>query len=118
MDMTKVAELVQGVTNCMIEFVLCLLAEELESYDTSICKKKYLCPDWYVVRKEKTSILTSLGTLYYQKTIFRNKKMNLYECFLDRAMGLSPHTRMTEDAQARILEEAIKTSYEKASCIL
>ncbi len=112
-DMKKVAELVQGVTNCMIEFGLCLLAEELESYDTSICEKKYLRPDWYVVRKEKTSILTSLGTLHYHKTLFRNKKTGEYEYFLDRAMGLEAHARMTEDAEARILEEAVQTSYEK-----
>ena len=112
-DMTKVAELVQGVTNCMIEFGLCLLAEELESYDSSICEKKYLRPDWYVVRKEEATILTSLGTLHYHKTWFRHKKTGVYECFLDRAMGLEPHARMTEDAEARILEEAVQTSYEK-----
>ncbi len=28
-------------------------------------------------------------------------------------MGVSPHARMTEDAEARILEEAVETSYEK-----
>ena len=43
--MTKVAELIHGVTKCMIEFGLRLLAEELESYDTFVCEKKYLRPD-------------------------------------------------------------------------
>lgn len=112
-DMTKIAELIQGVTECMVEFGLCLLAEELESYDVAFCEKKNLRQDWYVVRKEKATILTSLGTLYYDKTLFRNKKTGAYECFLDRAMGLLPHARMTEDVEARILEEAVQTSYEK-----
>ena len=112
-DMTKVAELVHGVTDCMIEFGLSLLAEELESYDTFLCEKKHLRPDWYIVRKDKTTLLTSLGTLHYHKTLFRNKKTGAYEYFLDRAMGLEAHARMTEDAEALILEEAVLTSYEK-----
>ncbi len=112
-DLTKIAELVQGVTDCMIEFGLCLLAEELESYDTALCEKKSLRPDYYVVRKEKTTLLTSLGTLYYRKTLFQNQKTGTYEYLLDRVMGLAKYARMTEDAEARILEEAVETSYEK-----
>ena len=38
-DMTKMAELVYGVTDCMIEFGLKLLEEELENYDTFLCEK-------------------------------------------------------------------------------
>ena len=113
-DMTKIAELVYGVTDCMMEFGLCLLAEELESYDTFLCEKKYLRTDWHVVRHDETTLLTSLGTLHYHKTLFRNKKTGEYEYFLDRAMGLEEHARMTEDAEARILEEAVQTSYEKS----
>ena len=113
-DMTKIAELVYGVTDCMVEFGLCLLAEELESYDTFLCKKKHLRPEWHIVRKDETTLLTSLGTLHYHKTLFRNKRTGEYEYFLDRAMGLEEHTRITEDAEARILEEAVQTSYEKS----
>ena len=112
-DMTKFAELVYGVTDCMIEFGLKLLAEELESYDTFLCEKKYLRSDWYIVRKDETTLLTSLGTLHYHKTLFQNKKTGAYEYFLDRVMGLEKHARMTEDAEAQILEEAVQTSYEK-----
>ena len=112
-DMTKFAELVHGVTDCMIEFGLRLLAEELESYDTFLCEKKYLRPDWYIVRKDETTLLTSLGTLHYHKTLFQNKKTGEYEYFLDRVMGLEKHARMTEDAEAQILEETVQTSYAK-----
>ena len=113
-DMTKIAELVYGLTDCMVEFGLCLLAEELESYDTFLCEKKHLRTDWHIVRKDETTLLTSLGTLHYHKTLFRNKKTGEYEYFLDKVMGLEAHARMTEDAEARILEEAVQTSYEKS----
>ena len=43
-DMTKIAELVYGVTECMTEFGLCLLAEELESYDMFLCDKSICVP--------------------------------------------------------------------------
>ena len=112
-DLTKIAELVQGVTNCMTEFGLYLLAEELEHYDAILCERKSLRSDYYVVRKEKTTLLTSLGTLQYQKTLFQNQKTGTYEYLLDRIMGLPKYARMTEDAEARILEEAVQTSYEK-----
>ena len=116
--MTKIAELVYGVTDCMMEFGLCLLAEELESYDDFLCEKRHLRPNWYVVRNDETTLLTSLGTLHYHKTLFRNKKTGEYEYFLDRAMELESHTRITEDAEARILEEAVQTSYEKGGKVV
>lgn len=111
--MTKFAEFVYGVTEYMIEFALKLLAEEMESYDTFLCEKKYLRPDWYIVRKGETTLMTSLGTLQYHKTLFRNKKTGEYEYFLDRVMGLEKYARMTEDAEERILDETVETSYEK-----
>ena len=112
-DMTKFAELVHSVTDCIIEFGLRLLAEELESYDTFLCEKKHLCPEWHIVRKDETTLLTSLGTLHCHKTLFRNKKTGEYEYFLDCVMGLEKHARMTEDAEAKILEEVVQISYEK-----
>ncbi len=81
-DMTKVAELVQGVTDCMVEFGLCFLAEELENYDVSICEKRHLRLDWHIVRKEKSTILTSLGTLHYHKTIIEQIQNNAQICLL------------------------------------
>lgn len=49
----------------------------------------------------------------YQKTLFRHKKTGEYSYLLDRVMKLESHARMTEDAETRILEEAVQTTYEK-----
>ena len=112
-DLTKIAEMIQGVTDCMIELGTSMIAEELERYDSFLCEQpSYRC-EWYVVRKEKTTLLTSLGTVSYQKTLFRHTKTKEYAYLLDRVMGLSSHTRITEDAEAKLLEEAVQTSYEK-----
>lgn len=57
--------------------------------------------------------MTSLGSVTYRKTLFKNKFTGKYEYLLDRVMGIEKHARMTEDAEAELLEEAVQTSYRK-----
>ena len=49
----------------------------------------------------------------YSKYDCRNKKTGEYCYLLDRLMGLESHARISEDAEARILEEAVESSYRK-----
>lgn len=44
-DMTKIAEMVQGVTKSVVDFGLSMIAEELEFYDELLWKRKDLRPD-------------------------------------------------------------------------
>ena len=103
--MTKIAELVYGVTDCMVEFGLCLLAEELESYDIFLCEKKHLRTDWHIVRKDETTLLTSLGTLHYHKTLFRNKKTG--EQDLKKFHGIMTKYVVEESGDFRRGEEGV-----------
>lgn len=112
-DMTKIAEMVSGVTDCMMELGVSMIAEELENYDEYLRQNKQCRPLWHIVRRNRASLLTSLGTVTYHKTLFRNKETRAYEYLLGRVMGIEPHARMTEDVEARILEEAVQTSYRK-----
>ena len=112
-DMTKIAEMVQGVTKGVIELGLSVIAEEWESYDELLRKRKDLRPDWYIVRRDENTLLTSLGSVRYHKTLFKNKVTGEYEYLLDRVMGLEKHARLTEDAEAKLLKEAVQTSYRK-----
>ena len=109
MDMTKIAELIQGVTESVLTFARCLLAEEFESYDSFLCEDKRHRPEWNVVKKVSTTLLTSLGSIYYHKTLFQNTKTREYQYLLDQAMGLEPYARMAEDAEANLLTEAVGT---------
>jgi len=112
-DMTKIAEMVQGVTKGVAGLGLSIIAEEWENYDELLRERKDLRPEWYIVRRDENTLLTSLGSVTYQKTLFRNKFTGEYEYLLDRIMGIGKHTRMTEDAEAGLLEEAVQTSYRK-----
>ena len=112
-DMTKVAELVQGVTRAVTDLGLSMIAEEWESYDELLRERKDLRAGWYIVRRDETTLLTSLVSVTYHKTLFRNRQTGEHEYLLDRIMGIEKHARMTEDAEANILEEAVRTSYRR-----
>ena len=112
-DMTKIAEMIQGVTKGVVELGLSIIAEEWESYDELLRKRKDLRPEWYVVRRDENTLLTSLGSVRYHKTLFKNKVTGEYEYLLDRIMGLEKHARLTEDAEAQLLKEAVQTSYRR-----
>lgn len=112
-DMTKIAEMVQGVTKSVSDLGLSIIAEEWENYDRLLRTRKDLRPGWHIVRRDETTLLTSLGSVTYHKTLFKNKLTGEYEYLLDRIMGMERHARMTEDAEAKLLEEAVQTSYRK-----
>ena len=112
-DMTKVAEMVQGVTEAVTSLGLSMIAEEWESYDELLRERKDLRSGWYIVRRDETTLLTSLGSVTYHKTLFKNKQTGEHEYLLDRIMGIEKHARLTEDAEAKILEEAVQTSYRR-----
>lgn len=119
-DMTKIAEMVKGVTDSVIHLGLSMIEEELEMYDTFLRENKKARSEWYIERRDKTTLLTSLGSITYHKTLFKNKFTGKYEYLLDRVMGIGKHERMTEDAVAKLFEEAVQTSYRKgglSACI-
>lgn len=112
-DMTKIAEMVQGVTKGVVDLGLSIIAEEWENYDELLRNRKDLRSEWYIVRRDETTLLTSLGSVTYHKTLFKNKFTGEHEYLLDRIMGMEKHARMTEDAEAKLLEEAVQTSYRR-----
>ena len=112
-DLTKFAEMVSGVTKEVTKLGLSMIEEELESYDQLLRERKDLRKGWYIERLDKTKLLTSLGEISYHKTYFHNKETGEYCYLLDQLMGLEKHARISEDAEARVLEEAAESSYRK-----
>lgn len=112
-DLTKFAEMVQGVTKEVVNLGLSIIEEELKSYDELLRRRKDLRKGWYIERCDETKLLTSLGEIRYHKTYFHNKETGEYCYLLDRLMGLDSHVRISEDAEARILDEAVESSYRK-----
>lgn len=112
------AEMIQGVQKSVVELGLSMIEEELESYDSYLRDNKHARPDWYIVKQDRTTLMTSLGSINYSKTLFQHKKTKERCYLLDKFMGMAPHTRLTEDAEAKILQEVVESSYEKVGTTL
>lgn len=112
-DLTKIAEMVYGVTDEVTKLGCQMIAEEWESFDELLRNRKDVRKGWHIVRKDETSLLTSLGEVIYKKTLFKNTETGESCYLLDQLMGLEKHVRITEDAEARVLKEASESSYRK-----
>lgn len=109
----KQAEFIYGITDSVIQLGLDMIAETFESMDDELRASNFRTKGWVISRRDETSLITSLGTVKYHKTLFKNKNTGACEYLLDRIMGLESHVRMTEDAEAQMLEEAVDSSYRK-----
>ena len=68
---------------------------------------------WVIEKEASKKLTTSLGTVCFRKTLFTNKKTGEMCYLLDRIMGIEKHERITDDAIAKLLEEAAQTSYRR-----
>jgi hypothetical protein len=110
---TNHAEFVSGVTEVVLQLGLDILSETFGDMDECLRDSGLRKRHWHIVKRDETTLLTSLGNITYKKTLFQQKETK-ERCYLsDRMMGLSPHTRMTEDAEEKLLEEAVESSYRK-----
>ena len=112
-DPSKLAEFVYDVTDSVTDLGCRIIAEQLETFDEQIRRSAKRKAIWHIVRRDETSLLTSLGNVSYHKTLFRNKRDGSYAYLLDKEMHLESHVRVTEDAEAKALEEALESSYKK-----
>ena len=62
-DLTKIAEMVYGVTDEVTKLGCQMIAEEWESFDELLRNRKDVRKGWHIVRKDETSLLTSLPSL-------------------------------------------------------
>ena len=112
-DLTKIAEMVYGVTDEVTKLGCQMIAEEWDSFDELLRNRKDVRKGWHIVRRDETSLITSLGEVIYKKTLFKNTETGESCYLLDQLMGLEKHVRITEDAEARVLKEASESSYRK-----
>lgn len=112
-DPTKLAEYVYGLTDELHKLGLEMIKESLESMDTMLQKSPIRLKHWVVEAHSNKQLTTSLGDVTFSKTLFTNKETGKSEYLLDRILGIDPNERLTEDAEAKLLEEAVQTSYRR-----
>lgn len=109
----KLAEYVLGLTEELQNLGLRMIQESLEEMNTMLRKSKKRLQHWVVESNETKQLITSLGTVTFKKTLFTNRETGKSEYLLDRIMGFEKHERISEDALAKMLKEAVQTSYRR-----
>ena len=104
---------VHGILNELHQIGIRLIRETLEEMDLSICESGFRKEEWNIEAHSKKHLLTSLGDVTFSKTFFENKTTGETGYLLDRVLGLEKNERITEDAEAAMLEEAVQTSYRR-----
>ncbi len=107
------ASLVYGIRDEVITLGLDIIRETLEDCDQMLRESGVRRTHWDIVKRDKKKLTTSLGTLEFEKTLFRNKESKERVYLLDSLLGLESHERLSEDAVARLLEEAVQSSYRR-----
>lgn len=88
-----------------------ILKEIIEELDEAFRVDKVRKKNYYIVRKDRNSILTTCGEVVYERTYFENRKTGEYDYLADKAMGITPNMRKSEDVSIKILEGANDSSY-------
>lgn len=113
MEPQKLAEYVLELTAELQKLGLKIIQESLENMNEMLRMSQKRRQHWVVESHDTKRLVTSLGTVTFKKTLFTNKETGKSEYLLDRILGLEKHERITEDAQARMLKEAVQTSYRR-----
>ena len=111
---TDMASFVIGITEEVHKLGLEIIKETLESTDDEIRKDSKRKDSWYVERSDNKCLTTSLGDVRFRKTYYQNKATGEYEYLLDRLLEIDSHERLTEDAEAKMLQEVVEAPYRKA----
>ena len=90
-----------------------MIQETLEDMDEMLNKSVIRKKKWVVDRHESKQLITSLGTVNFQKTLFKDRESGSRAYLLDRLIHMESHERLTEDAVAGMLKEAVQTSYRR-----
>ena len=85
----------------------------LESIDKTIVESEKRKEKYNIQRSDERNVLTTLGDVTFERTYFLNKETGKYVYLLDKLLQLDSHERLSEQAEAEILKEAIDKSYSK-----
>ena len=110
---SDLAAYVYRLTEELHKLGLRMLQETLEDMDGMLNKSVIRKKRWVVDRHEQKQLITSLGTVSFKKTLFKERMTGERKYLLDELIQMESHERMTEDAVARMLEETVQTSYRR-----
>lgn len=111
---TELGSIVVELKEVLMEFGCCILSEMLNDSNTALENSAERRKIWQIKDRGERSLQTMLGMVHFTHTRFVQKETKEVAYLLDRAMGLGPHVRLSEDVVEMILEKVAEESYRKA----
>ena len=109
---TSVKELVD-------KFSASYIGSVLSSIDEQMCRDAWRKERYTIQRHDTRTIISSVGDITFDCTLFQSRDdKKKYTYLIEELMGISKHERFTEAAEATIITEALKTSYEEATKVI
>lgn len=100
-------------------FAAAFLGEVLTSLNEQIFKSSWREGRYNVHRQDKRTLISSVGDVTFDCTYYKGVGDNTgFTHLVEDIIGLDRNERFTEDAEAAILREALKTSYSEATRVL
>jgi hypothetical protein len=112
-DPTDFASFIYGISDELRKLGVLMVQEALEKIDQQLRNSDKRKQSWVIEKKCHKKLVTSLGAVDFTKTLFTNKESGKMTFLVDKILGLDSHARLTEDAEARLLTEAVQTSYRR-----
>ena len=93
------------------------LSGVLTDLNNQIYNNSYRKSHYNVQRTRERGLISSVGDLSFDNTVYRKKgaRHGGYTSLLAQVIGLDKNERFTEEAEVRMLTEALKTSYAEAA---
>ena len=95
-DPTKLAEYVYGLTDELHKLGLAMIRESLETMGQMLQNSPIRQKKWVVEAHSSKQLTTSLGDVFFRKTLFTSKETGKSEYLLDRILGIDPNERLTD----------------------
>lgn len=112
-------ELETSVKSSTEAFAAAFLGEILSELDRAICRSTWREERYSVHRRDKRTIISSVGDITFDCTYYKGIGKNKgFSHLIETLIGLERNERFTTVAEAALLAEALKTSYEEATKVL
>lgn len=107
-----IGDLVMDLEKPLQELQRAIIKETIEEID-KIYRRDSCRKEKYNIERsgDENSILTTCGTVTYQRTYFKSKETGAYEYLADKAMGITANMRKSDDVVIKALNQVTDVSY-------
>ncbi len=96
----------------LLQSVCAQLIEQMDQIYRESSQRKQI---YHIKMYRSRTLLTSIGAITFTKTTYVDKRTNVFYSYIEDYLGIDKWAKMTFELEALLINEAISTTYERAS---